>query len=173
MANTTFDKILLGSIGLLVAALVFVVGDTIRDKVVGVGDRAPNFAVQTNAGLTLSPSSYGGKVMVLNFWASWCPPCLEEIPSLNEFQKRLEQEGVVVLAVSVDEDEASYQAVLDRMDVAFQTAWDPAAEVSDLYGTYRFPETYVIDSRGRVVQKIIGSTTWNDERMLSYIRSLL
>lgn len=173
MANTTFDKILLGSIGLLVAALVFVVGDTIREKVVGVGDRAPGFAVQTDAGLTLTPASFGGKVLVLNFWASWCPPCLDEIPSLNEFQNRLEAEGVVVLGVSVDEDEASYRSILDRMDVSFQTAWDPAAEVSSLYGTYRFPETYVINSRGRVVQKIIGATTWNDERMLSYIRSLL
>jgi len=173
MGTSTFDKVLLGSIGLLVAALVFVVSDTIRDKVIGVGDSAPDFAVQTDAGLTLTPSSFGGKVLVLNFWASWCPPCLDEIPALNEFQSRLGDSGVVVLAVSVDEDEASYRAVLERMDVAFQTAWDPAAEVSSLYGTYRFPETYIIDSQGRVVQKIIGATVWDDEQMISYVRSLL
>lgn len=173
MAASTTDKILLGAIGVLTAALIFVVGDTIREKVVGVGDTAPDFSVLTDSGITVTPESFGGKVLVLNFWASWCPPCLEEMPSLNQFHETLKNEGVIVLGVSVDEDADAYRRAIAETGISFLTALDPTSRISSEYGTYRFPETYVIDSRGKVVQKIIGAATWNDPRMMSYIRSLL
>lgn len=173
MARSITDKILLGAIGVLTVALIVVVGDAIRERVIGVGDTAPDFSVLTDSGITVTPESFGGKVLVLNFWASWCPPCLEEMPSLNRFHEALKSEGVVVLGVSVDEDADAYRRVIEQTGISFLTALDTTSRISSDYGTYRFPETYVIDSRGKVVQKIIGAATWNDERMMSYIRSLL
>ncbi len=173
MQSSRTDQVLKALIGGLLVVLVGVVADTLRDRVIGVGDTAPDFQIQTDSGLVVSPTNFGGKVLVLNFWATWCPPCIEEIPSLNEFHQRLEKEGVVVLGISVDEDEAAYRRFLEKHKVKFLTARDPAAEISSRYGTYRYPETYIIDSTGKVRQKIIGATDWSDERMINYVRSLL
>ena len=79
-----------------------------QEHIVGVGDTAPNFTITTSAGDQMTPRNFGGKVLVLNFWASWCAPCVEEAPSLNEFAKTLKDAGVVVLGVSVDRNEQSY-----------------------------------------------------------------
>jgi peroxiredoxin len=172
-SSKTIDRVLQISIGVLLVALIAVVADAVRNRVIGVGDTAPDFSVRTDSGLTVSRSDFGGKVLVLNFWATWCPPCVDEMPSLDEFQKRFKNEGVVVLGISVDEDEAVYRGFLEQHGVSFHTARDPAAQISADYGTFRYPETYIIDSSGDVMQKIIGPTVWTDERMISYIRSLL
>ncbi len=173
MKFNKIDRILVIAIGVLLVALIGVVADTLRDKVIGVGDTAPEFSIRTDSGLTISRSNFGGRLLVLNFWATWCPPCLEEMPSLDVFQKRFKDDGVVVLAISVDEEEEAYRNVLQRVGVSFMTARDPTASISSGYGTFRYPETYVIDDRGKVVQKIVGPAAWTDERMVSYIRSLL
>ncbi len=173
MARSQTDRILQALIAVLLVALLAVLGDTMRDRVVGVGDRAPHFSIRTDGGLTVSQSDFGGKVLVLNFWATWCPPCIEELPSLSAMYERLKSEGVVVLGVSVDEDEAAYRGFVENHRITFLTARDPDASISDRYGTYRYPETYIIGSNGKVVQKIVGPTTWDDERMISYLRSLL
>jgi len=173
MPFTKLDRLLIGSIAVLLAALIAVVGAAVRPKVVGVGAQAPHFEIRTDAGLTISPSSFGGRLLVLNFWATWCPPCIEEMPSLDRMQQQLRDQGVVVLGVSVDEDEQAYKRFLERARVSFHTARDPEAAISALYGTYRYPESYVIDRHGKVVQKIIGAVDWTDERMMSYLKSLL
>ena len=76
---------------------------------------------------------------MLNFWATWCPPCVEEMPSLDEFQKRLAASGVVVLGVSVDTSEPPYREFLQKAKVSFLTARDPEAEISAEYGTFKYP----------------------------------
>ncbi len=173
MHSSKTDRILKGLIGGLLVVLVAVVADTLREHVIGVGDTAPEFEIRTDSGLVVSRSNFGGKVLVLNFWATWCPPCIEEIPSLNAFYEKLKDEGVVVLGISVDEDEAVYRRFLEGHNVQFLTARDPAAEISSRFGTYRYPETYIIDSSGTVRQKIIGAADWSDQRMIDYVRSLL
>ena len=167
------ERLLQILIGALLIALILVVSGTLNEKVVVAGDTAPNFQVKTDNGMTVSRANFGGKVLVLNFWATWCPPCVEELPSLNEMQKQLSGSGVVVLAVSVDKNEQTYRQFLQRAGVSFQTFRDPEANVSADYGTFKYPETYVIDRNGKVVQKIIGPTDWTDPKMISYIRSLL
>lgn len=173
MPSSNLDRLLAGAIGALLIALLAVFAHAVREKVVGVGDTAPDFSIRTDNGLTVSPASFGGRLLVLNFWATWCPPCIEEMPSLDQMQQQLKDSGVVVLGISVDEDEAAYRRFLERTPVSFLTARDPDARISSLYGTYRYPETYVINQQGKVVQKIIGPTEWTDERMLAYLRSLL
>ncbi|MCW5978570.1 MAG: TlpA family protein disulfide reductase [Bryobacteraceae bacterium] len=173
MGKSKTDLLLQATIGVLAAALVSVVAFATRETVVGVGDKAPDFSIRADSGQTISRGDFGGRLLVLNFWATWCPPCIEEMPSLDEFQKQFRDAGVVVLGVSVDEDEGAYRRFLERAGVSFSTARDPEAALADKFGTYRYPETYVINRDGKVVQKIIGEADWTDARMVSYIKSLL
>jgi cytochrome c biogenesis protein CcmG/thiol:disulfide interchange protein DsbE len=159
--------------GLMLAGLAFFIADAFHENVVAVGDKAPGFSIVTDGGKQISRSSFGGRVLVLNFWATWCPPCVEEIPSLDAFQKQLAASGVVVLSVSVDKDEQVYRDFLKKANVSFLTARDPDAKISGDYGTFKYPETYVIDSTGKVVQKHIGAQAWTDENLLRSIQSLL
>jgi len=173
MSSNRTQQVLRVSIGLLLALLAGAIFDSLRDKVVGVGGKAPDFRVTTDSGRVISRSDFGGRLLVLNFWATWCPPCVEEMPSLDEFQRRLAPQGVVVLGVSVDRSERAYREFLRKEKVSFLTARDPSAEISGEYGTFKFPETYVIDSRGRVLQKHIGPEMWTDPNLIRQIQSLL
>jgi cytochrome c biogenesis protein CcmG, thiol:disulfide interchange protein DsbE len=173
MDSVKIDRFLKAAIGVLLAAMVFVIYDSIREKVIGVGDKAPAFSITTDAGRSISSSDFGGKLLVLNFWATWCPPCVEEMPSLDQFQRTFADKGVVVLGISVDKDEQLYKNFLSKARVSFQTARDPEAKINSDYGTFKYPETYVIDARGRVLRKYIGPEDWTGERILNDLRSLL
>ena len=170
------DRILLGSIVLLGGILIWQVSGTLDQRVIAVGDTAPDFKVTTGNGRTVTASDFGGKLLVLNFWASWCPPCVEETPSLDAFARQMAPEGVVVLAVSVDKNESAYKRFLERFKPAYEVSRDPEADISTSYGTFVFPESYVIDRSGKVVQKIIGEPEkgdWTDPELLARIRRLL
>jgi cytochrome c biogenesis protein CcmG, thiol:disulfide interchange protein DsbE len=161
------------TIALLLAVFVYVIFESFHEKIVVVGDSAPDFSITTDSGRTITNSNFGGKLLVLNFWATWCPPCLDELPSLNEFQRRFANSGVVVLGVSADKDQKAYRDFLARYPVSFQTARDPDVKISADYGTFKFPDTYIIDSNGKVVRKIINATDWMSERMIKDVESLL
>src|SRR5262250_1184183 len=105
MKNARTDTLLRAGIGLLTVALVVAIYAGIHERVVIAGDSAPGFTIRADNGRTVTLPNFGGKLLVLNFWATWCPPCVQEIPSLHEFQRRFASAGVVVLAVSVDTDE--------------------------------------------------------------------
>jgi peroxiredoxin len=167
------ERLLQAVIAGCLAVLVWLIYDTFAEKVVVVGDKAPEFSITTDNGRTVTRSSFGGKLLVLNFWATWCPPCVEEMPSLDQFQKTFAGSGVVVLGVSVDQNHAAYQQFLSRVKVAFMTARDPKGDIPAEYGTFKYPETYIIDSSGRVVEKIVGPTNWTDPQMMSRVKSLL
>jgi len=173
LSSNKTQRILRISIGLLLVVLAGAIVDALRDKVVGVGDKAPDFRVTTDSGRTISRSNFGGRLLVLNFWATWCPPCVQEMPSLEQFQRRLAPSGVVVLGVSVDKSDRAYREFLGKTKVSFLTARDPSAEISGEYGTFKFPETYVIDASGRVVQKHIGPEVWTNENLIQQIQALL
>jgi thiol-disulfide isomerase/thioredoxin len=158
MNSSKFDLALKAGIGVLLVALAVVIAGSLRDHITDVGDTAPAFSITTDQGHRITPTDFGGRVLVLNFWATWCPPCVEETPSLSEFQKRLAASGVVVVGVSVDKNPKLYNQFLKRF--------------SNSYGTYQYPETYVIDRNGKVVQKVIGSRNWMDPDNISSIQSL-
>jgi cytochrome c biogenesis protein CcmG, thiol:disulfide interchange protein DsbE len=173
MSPVKAERVLAGLIAVCLALLAWVVIGMFREKVVLAGDTAPDFSIRTETGQTITPSNFGGKLLVLHFWATWCPPCVVEIPSLNQFQKQFASDGVVVLGVSVDQNAKAYSDFLKRFNVTFQTARDPEARISAEYGTFQYPETYIINREGKVVEKVISNTDWNDPERLTVIRSLL
>jgi len=171
MKKSKIDLALKIIIGGLLVVLIVVIAGTLNERIVKAGDTAPNFSITTDRGKTITATNFGGKVLVLHFWASWCGPCVEEVPSLNEFQKKVADSGVVVLGISVDTNVNAYRKFLDKYQVAFQTARDPDANISTSYGTFKYPETYIIDRSGKVVQKVIGEGDWSDAAV-SYVKSL-
>jgi cytochrome c biogenesis protein CcmG/thiol:disulfide interchange protein DsbE len=156
----------------LVAAFLGFIGYNLRDTTAKEGGKAPVFSVVTDQGQHVTPTQFGGKVLVLNFWASWCQPCVQEIPSLDQFQRQFAKSGVVVVAVSVDKSDQKYRNFLKRIPVSFETVRDPKADVSAEYGTFRYPETYVIKD-GKVLRKFIGEEDWTDDSMTQYVKGLL
>jgi cytochrome c biogenesis protein CcmG/thiol:disulfide interchange protein DsbE len=173
MSGVKTERILVIAIGLCLAVLAWSVYGTFHERIIAAGDTAPDFSITTDAGRTITRANFGGKLLVLNFWATWCPPCLEEMPSLNQFQKQFADQGVVVLAVSVDQNSQAYSQYLARLKPAFQTARDPEGGISADYGTSKYPETYIIRPDGKVVEKIISNRDWMDPSMVNEIKSLL
>ncbi len=133
-----------------------------------IGESAPDFSVQDSA-RTVSLHEFRGQVVVLNFWATWCPPCVEEMPSLVQLQSKLGGKGVKVLAVSVDVDENAYKKFLKDHGVNLLSVRDPNQRANTLYGTFKFPETYIIDRDGKVRRKFIGPVDWTQPEILSYL----
>src|SRR5258705_11332908 len=107
-----------------------------------VGQPAPEFTVKDSE-RSVALRDLRGKVVVLNFWATWCPPCIEEMPSLVAMQQRLKAKGVEVFAVSVDADQGAYQNFLKAHNITLLTVRDPDQKSNNLYGTFKFPETYI------------------------------
>lgn len=165
-----------GALRLLLVVLTLVLAGfiafTLRDTSAQEGGPAPAFAITTDIGKQVTPTDFGGKVLVLNFWATWCSPCIQEIPSLDAFQKHFTGSGVVVVGVSIDKNAKKYRTFLDRVHVAFQTARDPESNISSEYGTFKIPETYIIKD-GRIVRKFIGEEDWTSEDITRYVQGLL
>ncbi|MBZ5580921.1 MAG: TlpA family protein disulfide reductase [Acidobacteriia bacterium] len=170
----TVDWVLRGSLAALSIAFVAVVAKAVYDPpihVVVAGEQAPSFRIAAETGRTVSVPNFGGKLLVLNFWATWCPPCVQETPSLSQLAADYANRGVVVLGVSVDSSDAAYRAFLQKYKPAFLTARD--ARIHRDYGTFMYPETYLIDGSGKVVQKIAEAADWSNPNIRQYIESLL
>jgi cytochrome c biogenesis protein CcmG, thiol:disulfide interchange protein DsbE len=136
-----------------------------------IGSNAPDFTVQ-DSDHKVTLSEFHGQVVVLNFWATWCPPCVEETPSLVQMQARLKTKGVVVLAVSIDDDDGAYHKFLKEYGVNMVTVRDEARKASSLYGTFGWPESYVIDRQGVIRRKFIGAVDWSSPEVTDYLSKL-
>jgi len=136
-----------------------------------IGSAAPDFTVH-DADRTVTLSQLKGQIVVLNFWATWCPPCIEEMPSLVQMQQRMKTKGVTVLAVSVDVDQDNYQRFLKDHNVNLLSVRDADQKSNALYGTFKFPETYVIDRNGVVRRKFIGAVDWTEPDVIEYLGKL-
>jgi cytochrome c biogenesis protein CcmG, thiol:disulfide interchange protein DsbE len=134
-----------------------------------IGSPAPDFTI-VDGQRSVSLSQFRGKPVVLNFWATWCPPCVEEMPSLVQLQKQL-GDKVTILAVSEDDDDKAYQQFIRDHNVDLLTVRDTKAN-NELYGSFKFPETYVIDRSGKIVRKFIGPQEWTSPEMVEYLKAL-
>ena len=110
--------------------------------------------------------------MVLNFWATWCAPCVEEMPSLVEMAQKVKDKGVTVVGVSIDVDGNAYHNFVKQHGVEFLTVRDPDQKSSSLYGTTGWPETFIIDRQGVLRRKFVGPVNWNDPDIVQYLTSL-
>jgi cytochrome c biogenesis protein CcmG/thiol:disulfide interchange protein DsbE len=136
-----------------------------------IGTAAPDFTVQDSDG-KLALADFRGKVVVLNFWASWCAPCVEEMPSLVQLQQRFKDKGVTVVGVSIDVDGDAYHKFLKDYKIDFPTVRDPDQKTSSLYGSFKWPETYIIDRHGMVRRKFIGAVEWSQPEIVDFLNKL-
>ena len=135
-----------------------------------IGNDAPNFTM-TDSQHTVELAKLRGKPVLLNFWATWCPPCVEEMPSLVQLQKQM-GDKVTILAVSEDADDAAYHQFIRDHGVDLLTVREGSQKTSSGYGTFRYPETYVIDRNGKIVRKFIGATNWTSADIVDYLNKL-
>jgi peroxiredoxin len=159
-------------VGLAGVAVLWLIIHPHSHRPVALGDRAPGFSLPRLPSGNLSLADFRGKVVVLNFWATWCPPCVAETPSLETFAAKMQDRGVAVVGVSVDQDPGALQKFVEAYHLTYPIAQDPGRDVPARYGTYKFPETYIIDRSGHVADKIIGATNWTDPRMIAFVDSL-
>jgi cytochrome c biogenesis protein CcmG, thiol:disulfide interchange protein DsbE len=134
-----------------------------------IGKPAPQF-VMGDGTRTVDLSKLRGKVVVLNLWATWCAPCVEELPSLLALQKQLP--GLAIVAVSTDQDADVYQRFLAEHHVDVLTVRDQEQKVNALYGTVQIPETYIIDRQGVLQRKFIGAQVWTSPEITRYLAQM-
>ncbi len=173
MAWTRRDAVVAALLAGLTITLLYRVVPYFRVYKVEVGDRAPEFNITGDDGQGLRLADFSGKFVLLNFWATWCPPCVDEMPSLNLVQERLSGRGLVVLGISVDENKDEYEGFLESANIRFPTGRDPERQASTLFGTVKYPETYLIDRDGIVIRKYIGPEDWSQAEIFNYLSSLL
>jgi cytochrome c biogenesis protein CcmG/thiol:disulfide interchange protein DsbE len=162
-----------GSMGFAFAVLAFFTLPHYRQGESSIaGKTAEDFSMDLN-GRPAHLSDLHGKVVVLNFWASWCGPCIEETPALIALQQRIAPRRGEVLGVSIDEDEGAYERFLREKGINFPTYRDPSKKIAADYGTSMWPETYVIDRKGKILRKIIGPQDWNSPEMTAYFDAVL
>ncbi|MGD0457168.1 MAG: TlpA disulfide reductase family protein [Terriglobia bacterium] len=143
-----------------------------QPRPVDIGERAPDFTLPALNRGSLSLHDFSGQVVVLNFWATWCPPCVEETPGLEKFAERMRSQGVAVMGVSVDQDGVALQTFAAQQHLSFPIGRDPDRSLANRYGTFQFPETYIIDQDGRVAEKLIGPVDWQDPRIITVVQEL-
>jgi peroxiredoxin len=136
-----------------------------------LGETAYDFTVSNLSGGTIHLRDYQGHAVVLNFWATWCPPCVEEAPSLERFAERMQKQGVVVIGVSVDQDAAALEKFIASYHLTYPIGRDPDQGVASRYGTFQFPETYILDRQRRVAEKL-WAWDWEDPRIISFVQEL-
>ena len=138
------------------------------------GTEAPGFTFPGLDGKMVSLADYSGEVVFLNIWATWCPPCVEEMPSMEKLYQELKEEGLEILAVSIDESGAeAVGPFVAKHKLSFPVLLDPRGEIKALYQVTGIPESYIIDKNGIVVEKIVGPRNWAASGAIRYFRKLI
>ena len=137
------------------------------------GQKAPDFSLKDMNGNPVSLSSFKGKVILLNFWATWCPPCRDEIPSMDKLNRQLKDKGFMVLSVSVDRSLSAIADFIKKAPVSFPVLIDDKQKVTkSLYKVYTIPTTFLINRNGIIVEKFFGEHDWTEPEMVKKIEAL-
>jgi cytochrome c biogenesis protein CcmG, thiol:disulfide interchange protein DsbE len=164
---------------LVVAVVLFVVGFITKDrksvgKIITTGDKALDFRLPDMNGQLVNLSDLRGKIVLVHFWATWCPPCVEEIPTLAYLNQELAGGDFAMLAISVDEGGAkAVGSFLKQAGLNVPVLLDPDRATAAHYGTSKFPETYILDREGIVRYKIIGPRNWRDPLAAKLIKDMM
>ncbi len=144
-----------------------------KPGVVNVGELAPDFAIKDQGGKEIKLSDYRGKVVFLNFWATWCGPCVEEMPEMEIMHKTFQPpRKFQMLAISVDNDWKEVNEFYKEHNLTLPSFLDPGRQVAGLYKVFKYPETFIIDPNGYVV-KHTWQEHWADRRLMNYVDSLI
>ena len=151
------------------AAILLATGCDRGDQPRNIGHPAPQFVLSDGV-QSVDLGKLRGHIVLLNLWASWCAPCIDELPSLLALQHQMP--SVTVVAISMDQDDAVYRRFLLRNHVDLLTVRDPAARINALYGTVQIPETYVIDRNGILRRKFVNAQNWTSPEIVAYLTKL-
>jgi peroxiredoxin len=136
--------------------------------------KAPDFRLEELSGKKVELKHFKGQVVFLNFWATWCSPCKEEMPSMEALYQKFKERGFVFLTISVDyEEKKKVKEFIDKHHYTFPVLIDPKCFTLDLYGVKGIPTTILIDKKGRIVGKKIGSKNWNSPEIISVLNQLI
>jgi len=133
---------------------------------------APAFALPDLDDNIHKLSDYRGKALIVNFWATWCPPCREEMPSMERAWQKIESEGIGMLAINVGEDFDAVFGFSGEIDMSFPLLIDPSGKEPLRWPIRGLPTTYVINPEGEIVYQAIGGRKWDDEALLDVVRAL-
>lgn len=143
-------------------------------KPLQVGLPAPDFTFPDLNGKKVSLSDYRGKVVFVNIWATWCPPCREEMPSMQKLYDRFKGENFEILAVSIDSTGAKAVAPFMReLNLTFPALLDTKGKIGSLYGTTGVPESFIIDKEGILIEKVIGPLDWATPKVFQFFQDLI
>lgn len=137
------------------------------------GDMAPDFTLEDTKGNKVTLSALRGKVVMVNFWATWCPPCKEEMPSMERLNKFMAEEDFVMLAINADDN--GREVVPDfvkKNPHDFTVLYDDQGAVKKSYGVYKMPESFIINKDGTIVEKVVGAIDWSSPKTVAYLKSL-
>jgi len=135
------------------------------------GDSAASFKLPARGGGQIELGALKGKLVLINFWATWCPPCRDEMPSLTQLAQSFDTRSLEVVAVSVDDGWGAVDQFLGRPETPFRVALDEGARVSRTYGTSKFPESYLVDRDGKLRLKFVGPRNWMDPNIGALLQS--
>ena len=171
------SSVIIGGVALLILGLVFGIVwlQSAKYELLTVGKVAPDFELPSLKDTTVRLSDFRGKVVFVNFWATWCKPCREEMPSMEVLYKRFKDEGLVVLAVSIDRvtTKKDIPPFVKKLSLTFPVLVDSWGQTDKRYKLLGVPETYIIDQSGILQEKIIGPRDWTRLDNLQVVRGLL
>ena len=169
------DLLKLGALvaAILAASFAFVALQQKKGYGLVEGAPAPPLRLPAMQGGEVGLESYRGHVVLVNFWATWCPPCVEEMPSLERLHRALGPEGLSVLGVSVDEDEGAVREFVARHGLSFPILRDPGGHTAASYRTTGWPETFIVGPDGTILRILVGPAEWDTPEALAYFRGLL
>ncbi|MCW5830044.1 MAG: TlpA family protein disulfide reductase [Deltaproteobacteria bacterium] len=137
------------------------------------GQEAPVFTGTFLTGETFDlAAERGRRVIILNFWASWCDPCIKEMPDLEQLYRLTRDKGVELIAINEDVRESIARDFTGRLNISMPVIWDKDSRIARRYGTFRYPETYVIDLEGNVAKKIFGPVDWASSEVVDFVVKL-
>lgn len=141
---------------------------------VAAGDIAPDFSLEDTKGNKVTLSALRGKVVMVNFWATWCPPCKEEMPSMERLNKVMGGEDFVMLAINSDDNGREVVPdFLKKNPHDFTVLYDDQLAVKQRYGVYKLPESFIIGKDGKIVEKVAGAIDWASPQTIAFIKKLI
>jgi peroxiredoxin len=162
------------------SALLFGEDSSIQNKLASLGFQTPktesmsrDFTVEDMNGKKVKLSDFKGNVVLLNQWATWCPPCKKEMPSIQRLFEKMKGKSFTVMAVSVGEKKETVAGFLKSNKYSFPIFLDPTGNATADYGTGSIPTTYLIDKNGKILGRIVGGIEWDNPKIVSLINELL